>query len=380
MNAPIRFLTGGLASVAVASAVTMTAPSAFAEDGPARPCGHPAVPAVFVTVVHDPELRVVPAVTHEEWRWQREVTSFEYEFSRLVSRATTEYLWSHKVVDQPAVPAVPGTPEQGHHVTVVVTPAVIETEFEYVQQQTGMTRWERDGWNGEHAGVDDGKGWLKTGNTREDVVTPAVTEDQWVVDQPATPGTPAIDEVSHQETAWSETSPGGEWTGPLDSRTIPAVVDTLWAVDAPDGYTATGASRVHDVTTEESDDTSAAPPDGDGWSAVADSRVVVDDVAEHTELVGESYTEQVLASPAIPASDPCPETVGSDTVDGPADEGATGTSSAVDAAHGSAAVASSATILPATGNPASPWLVAAGAGALVAGSVLVRAGRRRRTS
>jgi len=337
------------------------------------------VPAVYVTVVHDPELRVVPAVTHEEWRWQREVTSYEYEFSKVVSQATTEYLWSHKVVDQPAVPAVPGTPEQGHHEIVVVTPAVTETLFEYVQQQTGKTRWEHDGWNGEHAGVDDGKGWLKTGNTREDVVTPAVTEDHWVVDQPATPGTPAIDEISHQESAWSESSPGDGWTGPLDSRTIPAVVDTLWAVDAPDGYTATGASRVHDVTTEETDGTSATPPAGDGWTAVTDSRVVVVDVAEHTELVGEGSTEQVLVSPAIPASDACPVTPSDNTVDGPADEGAAG-SSAVDPAHGAGAAASSATVLPETGNPASPWLIAAGAGALVAGSVLVRSGRRRRTS
>jgi hypothetical protein len=380
MNAQIRFLTGGLASLAVASAVSMAAPSAYAEEGPARPCGQPAVPAVYVTVVQDPQLRVVPAATHEEWRWQREVTSYEHEFSRVVSQATTEYLWSHTVVDQAAVPAVPGTAEQGHHETVVVSPAVTQTVFEYVQQQTGKTRWERDGWNGEHAGVDDGKGWLETGNIREDVVTPAVTEDHWVVDAPATPGTPAIDEVSHQESAWSASSPGDDWTGPLDSRTIPAVLDTLWAADAPDGYTATGAERVHDVTTEETDGTSTTPPDGDGWTAVTDSLVVVVDAAEHTELVGQGSTEQVLASPAIPASEPCPEASRGDTVDGPADEGAAGSSSAVGAAQGSAAAPSSATVLPATGNPASPGLIAAGAGALVAGSVLVRTGRRRRTS
>jgi hypothetical protein len=377
MNAKTRFLTGGLASLAVASAVTMATPSAYAEHGASRPCGQAAVPAVFVTVAHDPVIRLVPAVTHDEWRWQRDVTTYEYEFSR-TSSDVTEYLWSNKVVDQPVVPAVPGTAEQGHYETVVVTPAVTETLFEYVQQQTGKTRWEHDGWNGEHAGVDDGRGWFKTGVTREDVVTPAVTDDTWVIDQPATPGTPAIDEVSHQETTWAATSPGAGWTGPLDSHTVPGVTDTVWAVDGPEGYTATGESRVHDVTTEQTDGTSADAPDGDGWSQVADSRVAVVDVPEHTEVVGEGYTEQVLASPPIPASDPCPATSGGGTVDGPVDEGAAGTSAV--AAHAAAAVANGATVLPETGNPASPWLLATGVGALLAGSVLVRSGRRRRTS
>ncbi len=386
MDLKTRFLTGGLASLAVASAVTLAAPSAYAQSGATPPCGRPEVPAVYVTVVHDPELRVAPALTHDEWRWQRDVTTDEYEFSKVVSPAATEYLWSHKVVDQAAVPAVPGTPEQGHHETVVVTPAVTVTLFEYVQQQTGKTRWERDGWNGEHADDDDGKGWFKDGNTREDVVTPAVTEDHWVVDQPATPGTPAVEEISHQKTAWADSAPGDDWTGPLDSRTIPAAVDIVWALDAPDGYTATGASRVHDVTTEEADGTSATAPDGDGWTAVTGSVVSVVDVPEHTELIGEGYIEQVLASPAIPASDPCPETpADGSTSDGgtasdPVGEGATGTT-AVGAAHAAnAAVAHSATVLPETGNPASPWLLAAGAGALAAGTVLVRAGRRRRTT
>jgi hypothetical protein len=377
MNAKTRFLTGGLASLAVASAVTMAAPSAYAEDGPSRPCGQAAVPAVVVTVVHDPVIRLVPAVTHDEWRWQRDVTTYEYAFSK-TSSDVTEYLWSHKVVDEPAVPAVPGTAEQGHYETVVVTPAVTETLFEYVQQQTGKTRWEHDGWNGEHAGVDDGRGWFKTGVTREDVVTPAVTDDTWVIDEPATAGTPAIDEVSHEETTWAATSPGAGWTGPLDSHTVSGVTDTVWGLDAPDGYTATGASRVHDVTTEYADGTSAAAPEGDGWTQVADSRVTVVDVPEHTEVVGEGYTEQVPTSPAIPASDPCPAKSGGGTVDGPTGEGVAGTSAVT--AHGAAAAANGATVLPATGNPASPWLLATGVGALLAGSVLVRSGRRRRTS
>ena len=381
MNVTTRFLTGGLASLAIASAVTLAGPSAYAEDGPARPCGEPASPAVYVTVVHDPELRLVPAVTHDEWRWQRTVTTVEHEFTKVVRPATTEYLWSRTVVDQPALPAVPGTPEQGHLETVVVTPAVTVTLFEYVQQQTGNTRWERDGWNGEVDGEDHGKGWTKSGATREDVVTAAVTEDVWVVDQPAVPGTPAVEEVSHQVTAWAASSPGDDWDGPLDSRDVPAVLDTVWATSAPEGYSPTGGSRVRDVSTEETDSTSATAPDGDGWTAIADSRVTVVDEPEHTELVGEGWTEEILVAPAVPASEPCPETGQGDAVAGAAagptaPDGTTGTSGTAHAA----APAAAASVLPATGSPASPWLVAAGAGAQAGGTVLVRVGRRRRTA
>jgi hypothetical protein len=402
MTTTTRFLTGGIATLAVASAVTLATPAANAT---ASTCGQAAVPASYVTVFHDPVLREVPAVTHDEWRWQRDVTTYENEYSRVVTPAhtesdwtrdvpgTTEYLWSHEVIDQPAVP---GTPEQGHHETVVVTPAVTETLFEYVQQQTGKTRWEHDGWNGEHAGDDDGKGWFKTGNTREDVVTPAVTEDHYVVDQAAVP---AIDEVSHVDTRWADSSPGADWNGPLDTRTVgggtettttsgddvpagdgwtrtathtfPAVIDTLWALTAPDGYAPTGATRVHDVTTEETDGTSATAPDGDGWTQVADSRVVVVDQPATTEVVGDGWSEQVLVSPAQAATAPCPEApIGGSIVAGPS-----GGSQAAPAA-----AAAQATVLPETGNPVSALLLSAGVGALIAGSVLVRSGRRRRTT
>jgi hypothetical protein len=400
-----RFLTGSIASLAVASAVTLGAPAAQAAEVPARDCGQPAVPADYVTVFHDPVLRHVPAVTHEEWRWQRDVTTYEQEYSRIVTPAhtesdwtravagTTEYLWSHVVVDHPAVPS---SPEQGHHETVVVTPAVTVTVFEYVQQQTGKTRWERDGWNGEHGDVDDGRGWFKTGNTREDVVTPAVTEERWVVDQPAIPGSDAI---THVVTAWAASSPGADWTGPGDSRvvgggtesatttdadvpagagwtkvttrTIPAVLDVVWALTQPDGYDATGASRVHDVAHEESDSTSADAPAGDGWTQVDGSRVVVVDQPESTEVVGQGWTEQVLVSPALAATPPCPASEDGAAVAGPS----------TPAAHGNAAAAApTSTVLPATGNPVSTLLLSAGLGALVAGSVLVRSGRRRRTT
>ena len=300
-----RFLARGLAVLAVSSAVSLAAPAAYADPGPSVACGQPEVAAVFGSVAHDPVYRHVPAVSHDEWRWRRDVTTDENEYAKVISPETTEYLWSHTVIDHPAVPAVPGTPEEGHVETVVVTPAVTVTLFEYVQRQTGRLRWERDGWNGEKGDRDHGQGWTKTGNTRDEV-TPAVTETHWVVDHPAVPAMPAIDAVTHEETAWSQSLPGDAWAGPLDHRTVPAVVDKVWALTAPDGYTATGASRVH-VVTEETDETSATAPEGDGWAPIEESHVVVVDVPEHDELLGQGYIEQVLLSPAVPATDPCPQ-------------------------------------------------------------------------
>lgn len=430
MRTTTRFLTGGLAALAVASTITLASPALAAEE-PARPCGQPAVPAVHITVVREGVPVQVPAVTHEEWRWQRTVTTLEHEFSRVVAAAytetdwtrelpsSTEYLWSRKVVDRAAVPAVPGTPEVGHEETVVVTPAVTTTLFEYEQRTTGKLRWMPDGWNGEQGDVDKGQGWFKTGNTTVRVDTPAVTEQRWVVDQPATPGTPAVEELSHLEHTWAASSPGTDWSGPLDSRTtgggtetattttgqppagsgwaqtgtprtVPAVVDTVWALDAPAGYTATGASRVRDVTVEQTDGTSATAPEGDGWSPVPDSGVVIVDQGASTTIVGGS-TEEVLVSPAQDATPPCPElgdalapSAGADApTSGHADvSGIAQTSHAGHASHTAhgmtthGADAATATVLPATGSPVSPLLLATGLGALLTGGVLVRSARR----
>jgi hypothetical protein len=408
MSTATRFLTGGLAGVAIASAVTLAAPGAYAADRAARPCGQPAVPATYVTVSQSPVLRPVPAVTHAEWRWQRDVTTFEYEYSKIVQAAydetdwvrdlPLEFRWTRTVVTQEAVPAVPGTPEESHLETVVVTPAVTVTEFEYRQKDhPAQTRWEEDGWNGDHGDEDKGKGWEKTGNTREKVIKKALTDTIKVVTQPATDGTPAVPEISHVEETWSTTSPGDDWTPDLGTaphgggtetttttgvdvpagdgwqktatRHVPAVVDTVWALSSPEGYDATGASRIHDVTTESTDVTSATAPDGDGWTVVPGSQVVVVDRPESTEVVGDGHTEQVLVSPGVPASAPCSEQ--SDAgVAAPADGG-----SAVSGAQASPAPGS--TVLPATGNPVSPLLLTSGLGAVVAGGLLVRVGRRR---
>lgn len=418
MHRNLHFLAGGLASVAVASAITLATPSAFAADVADRPCGQPAVPASFGTVVREPVLQVVPAVSHEEWRWQRDVTTVEHEYARLISPAHTEtdwmrpgspeYQWSRTVVDRAAVDAVPGTDAVGHYETVVVTPAVTVTVFEYVQQQTGKTRWEDAGWNGEKGDEDNGRGWVRTGASRIDVVTDAVTDQVWVVDQPATTGTPALPELSHVVYEWSAASPGAGWTGPLDTRfvgepqtttttgddapsgpgwvqtttrQVPAVVETVWATEAPDGFTATGAQTEH-VTTEETSDTSADAPAGGDWTPVPDSGVVVVDRQETTTVLSPGSVEQVEISPALPATDACPTQA---LVDGPSLVSATsGGSTAVSAvhadSHGHAASAAHgpSQVLPETGNPVSPLLLTAGIGSLLAGGVFVQLGRRRR--
>ncbi|NHA01159.1 hypothetical protein G5V59_18375 [Nocardioides sp. W3-2-3] len=144
------------------AAVVGLGPSAHAAD-PAT-CGQPAVPAVYVAVEHPAVVTTVPAVTHQEWAWQRTVATSEAEHSRVVTPATGYWTWSRSVEVM----------EREFARTVVdraAVPAVVETMWQYVQQQTGNLRWERAGWN---AG-DNGKGWSPTGLTRDDVVTPAVT-------------------------------------------------------------------------------------------------------------------------------------------------------------------------------------------------------------
>jgi hypothetical protein len=368
-----RFLTGSFAAVAVASAVSLATPSAYAADEPGQPCGVASIPAVFQTVTHDAVYRTTPAVTHQEWRWEREVTTYEHEYSK-VTPASTTVDWTREVIDQAAVPAVPGTPEVGHFETVVTVPAVTETLAEFVQLQTGKTRWESPDWAAQNG---QGQGWEKTGNTREDVITPAQTEQHWVVDQAATPGTPGSPLVSHTETATTtgDAPDGTGWTQAA-VHNVPAATDIVWALEAPDGYTATGNSKVHDVTTEQTDAPSATAPEGDGWSTIAGSEIQVVDVEEITELVTPGFTEQVLVSPEVPSTEPCvsdPDPV----VAGP-----TGESTSVSGVQNetSAVAAPAATVLPNTGNPASVWLTATAFGVLLAGGALVQVGRRRPTS
>lgn len=422
-----------LAPVALATAAVIGfGPGASAAPGVT--CGLPAVPAVYATVEHPAVVTPVPALTHQEWRWQRSVATTESAFGTLVRPARGTWTWSRSVdvlerevvwtvVDRAHVPAVP---EAGHDETRVVVPAVVQTLWEYLQQKTGKTRWEVEGWN---AG-DNGKGWAWTGATDEVVVTPAVTEQVWVVDRPAVP---EVAESSHQETAWvadgtappagstatgaarvagstpesvelpdGESPAGAGWTRGAWTQTAPAVTDLVWVpqgATAPAGYDATGATRPGTPVHEETDATSAAAPAGDGWEQVAGSGTTVVDAAAYDRVDAEAWTEQVLVSPEVPATEDCPEepTDDGDGEDGgedggevggeddgleePADDDLLDGDVVVDQTEGevggvvTTTAGGSADLLPATGNGTEPWLLGLGAVSLVAGAALVR-GRR----
>lgn len=402
MNAKTRFLSGGLAAVAVASAVTLVSPSAYAADLPAQSCGQPAVPAVWGTIVHPGY--VIPAVTHDEWRWERTVTTRWFEYRKVVTpahverdwaRDTFEFGWTRKVVTQDYQPAVPGTDPVGQWEDVVGTPTSSQVRYEYEQKQTGDRKWEADGWNGEKDDEDKGKGWSKTGNVQ-----------QWVV-TPGTPGTPEVPEISHTEHRWSVTSPGPDWTATDESQVVPGATETTttigdavpagdgwelvatrtvaeevlttWALSAPDGYTGTGFSDDR-VTTEQTAGTSATAP-GPDWTEIPGSRVVQTDTPA-VEVA--PVVEAVLVEPGVAATPPCPTrpqaapiVVDNVVTTGQA-AGPKAPKVAVAAAHhGAAAVAAPDTVLPATGSPVSPLLLTTGIGALLAGTILVRTGRKR---
>ncbi|MFJ9313123.1 hypothetical protein ACIRN4_02945 [Pimelobacter simplex] len=405
----IRYLT--LASIAL-TAVVGIAPSAGAAPS-GRPCGLPEGPPVYTSIEHPAITEIVPAVTAPGWRWQRVVPTVEHAYARTVVPAVRSVRWTRVVVVRESAyartvvdrPFVPGTPEAGHEETRVVTPAVTVTRWEYVQQQTGRTRWEREGWN---AG-ENGKGWSPTGATDVQVVTPEVTEQVWVVDRPAVPEVP---EVSHVETTWvvdgavppagavatggsreASSTPesrdlapgvvpdGAGWTEGATTETTPAVVDVVWlrAGAAPAlGYDATGATRAGAPAVETTSDASASPPDGAGWAALPDSVVELVVSPEHEmEVVpawvedfvvpGEPTTEPCAAAPAAPAAPVAPA----------APDGAVAGEEVGTPATGADPVRpAAATGLPATGAPVAPWLVLLGAGGVLAGAVTVRAARR----
>jgi hypothetical protein len=438
MSRTTHFVSSGLATLAVASVFTLAGAPAHATD---LPCGTPGSPAVFQTIDHPAVYGTTPAITHEEWLWQRDVDHYEYLFTRVLSPAGVQNDWTRlvpgptlneytrTVVDSPAVPAVPGTPAVGHWITVVITPAVTTELDEYIQHETGKTRWESPDW-----GAQNGNGWTKTGNTEQSTVSPAVTGQQWVVDVPATAGTPAEPAVTHVETTWALSSPGADWTGPIATqpgtpttetattngdapagvgwalvatREIPAVIDSVWTTEAPAGYTATGDQRVASVDHQVTPATSATAPAGDGWTTVDASEVTVIDVPAAQVLETAAWTENVLVTPAVPATDPCPTTdptsdpAGTGTTDAPTtptdgtDVSAPGGSGAIIDAGGpvvvpqgstvaapvvhgpaaQAAAAPQATVLPNTGGVPS-WMLPAAFASLLSGVGMIRLGRR----
>ncbi|HWU22963.1 MAG TPA: LPXTG cell wall anchor domain-containing protein [Nocardioides sp.] len=334
------------ASLAVAAVLGLSGGAASAAEA----CGQPAVPAVHQTVHHDAVTDVVPGTTTTTWLWTRSV-------------ATTERQYSTVVVDQPAQDAVP---EQGHSVTTTTV-----LTWTYQQQTTDATRCvDSPTWNG----PDNAKGWTLVGPCDTTETT------TWVVDSPAVP---AVPEVTHLEYVWV-----AEGDNP------------------PAGYDATDATRPGTPVTETAD-RSATAPDGDGWSQVAGSEESTT-TPDTVEVVTPAWDEDVLVSPAIPATAACtpvpdpdpvtdpdpvanphPGVVLPGTVDLGSHPGhthevlATPPSAAqpepatvVLAAHTPSAAPVASATLPNTGNPIDPWLLALG-GALVLGGtgVVIRARR-----
>lgn len=91
-------LVGGLLGAAV-SLTVLVAPAATAAD---VPCGAPAVPAVHETVTHPAGEQTVPAQTHEEHLWTRDVEVLERQYV-LTAAGYTGYEWTREsgVVEGP---------------------------------------------------------------------------------------------------------------------------------------------------------------------------------------------------------------------------------------------------------------------------------------
>ena len=252
------------------------------------PCGTPAVDAVYRTVVTP----AVPEVSHLEYLWTRETTTYELQ-------------WQRWVVDTAAQPAVYGTvTHPAVYETVVVTPAQpawdeeVEQPLGYdlyeFQHTSGKTRWEPDpNWNSNTN--QNSNGWTATGASKPATETvtihheavPEVTEQRLVTPEweEQVLVSPAVEEEGHFDRQWSQTSPGAGWEETGERRPVGTELEEQWAAASP----------------------------GSGWVQSGQERRVVDQSA-----VPES-SEQVLVSPAVPAGPPCPVEEPVDPVEEPVD-------------------------------------------------------------
>ncbi|WP_370288445.1 hypothetical protein [Nocardioides sp.] len=166
------------------------------------------------------------------------------------------------------------------------------------------------------------------------VVTPPIDlppvipgEDDGPDPDPEIPcGAPAVDpviqEVLHPETVVqvpAQTHTEWSWAR---TRTIteaefapadPAAGDSVWQdadLPAPDGFTATGATREVEHT-ESPDGTMAEAPEGEGWAKVEGSAVEIVDV-EAYEDYQPAWVEDVVVDPGSPAGEPCVDDGGED--------------------------------------------------------------------
>lgn len=428
-----RYLTGGLAAVAVATALTLSAPTASHAAGE-QSCGQAAVAPVYETVTRPAEYVVLEELSHQEWRWTRTVETLEHQYSTVVQPATFETDWTRRVpgpveqrfsrtvIDQEARPAVPGTPAVTRNETVEVRPAVTTTVWVWLHQVTGDTLLKPADWG---AGNGQGMGWVITETSEVIVLEPAVFEDRTVIVVPAVPAVPAVPEVSHVEHDWSTTAPGPEWTPTGETRPgapvtesattsgeppagdgwvegatrqlTDAVLEHVWETTPPAGYSDTGMTRTVS-STETTDAASEAPPAGDGWTQVDGSGVTVVDQEAGRVLVTPEQTEQVLVSEGVPATDPCPidplpptnpttpNQPPSSVVTGPDSPAAPVAPVAAQGTHdeegaqGAPASSTSTTVLPNTGNEATLGMAVTGLGAVIVGGLLAGLGRRRRTA
>lgn len=166
------------------------------------------------------------------------------------------------------------------------------------------------------------------------VVTPPIDlppvipgEDDGPDPDPEIPcGAPAVDPViqevyhpetvvhvpaeTHTEWSWARTTTTTEAEfAPAD----PAAGENVWQdadQPAPDGYTATGATREVEHT-ETAHGTMATSPEGDGWAKVEGSEVEIVDVEAHDDTQP-AWVEDVVVDPGSPAGEPCTDDGGAD--------------------------------------------------------------------
>ncbi len=250
------------------------------------------------------------------------------------------------------LPAVPATYGSVHHpAETVYVPAVTYAEWRWRREVATLER--------EHARV----------------VTPAQGTYRW--SRPV-PGDPSATETA--DLAPGEQPAGEGWVRGAFAETAPAVRDVVWVAQGatpPPGYDATGVARPGVPVTESAPEPSPLPPAGEGWSVVPGSMVVHEVVPAHDVVVTPAWVEDFVVEPGSPGTEECLEPVEVD--DGtPGEVGGVGAvrGHVADATEEGAGAVPEARVLPATGGEVDAWLLALGAGAVLAGGALVRSGRR----
>lgn len=199
--------------------------------------------AVYEKVEHPAVTRTVPAITHQEWQWERPTQVTQRRFERTVTETLVDWQRDAGVVES--------------------------VEYEWVRTVDGVTETD---WSQTQP---PGDGWTKTGEERGLAITGTeVIRLPEGVDPPGKgwfkTGTTAAGK-KRTESTWATVAPGSEWT-------------------------ATGATRVVHTGIERTSAHSADAP-GSGWTKVVGSEVTVVDTPETTVTVSEARTEKRLVTP-----------------------------------------------------------------------------------